>query len=142
MAALLVYCFNAGFHEDYTAGLREQHANEFARRVRAGEFKDRAEKMAYLHRFEAVLAEGNFMATAYKSHWLRGQDLNLRPSGYEPDELPGCSTPRQAHLVSRMRGDLAEPNLFLSVFAVFFVFGTRKGRFWRPLLSARGRLFV
>ena len=22
------------------------------------------------------------------------QDLNLRPSGYEPDELPGCSTPR------------------------------------------------
>ena len=26
---------------------------------------------------------------------LRGEDLNLRPSGYEPDELPGCSTPRQ-----------------------------------------------
>ena len=21
--------------------------------------------------------------------------MNLRPSGYEPDELPGCSTPRQ-----------------------------------------------
>src|SRR5690349_22757476 len=26
--------------------------------------------------------------------WLRGVDLNHRPLGYEPNELPGCSTPR------------------------------------------------
>ena len=29
-------------------------------------------------------------------NWLRGLDLNQRPSGYEPDELPDCSTPRQS----------------------------------------------
>ena len=27
--------------------------------------------------------------------------MNLRPSGYEPDELPGCSTPRQGSFRER-----------------------------------------
>ena len=29
------------------------------------------------------------------SSWLRGLDLNQRPLGYEPNELPDCSTPRR-----------------------------------------------
>src|SRR5215472_6935679 len=33
--------------------------------------------------------------------WLRGKDLNLRPLGYEPNELPDCSTP---HLNGIARG--------------------------------------
>ena len=34
----------------------------------------------------------NFATVGFK--W-RGPDLNRRPRGYEPRELPGCSTPRQ-----------------------------------------------
>ena len=35
--------------------------------------------------------------------------MNLRPSGYEPDELPGCSTPRKGEA----RGD--DPAVYLFV---------------------------
>ncbi|MDB6035677.1 MAG: putative phage replication protein [Verrucomicrobiales bacterium] len=47
-----------------------------------------------------------------RPNWLRGWDLNPRPSGYEPDELPGCSTPRsgrpQYFPQRRFRQDLFE----------------------------------
>src|SRR6478735_9569768 len=36
---------------------------------------------------------------------LRGQDLNLRPRGYEPRELPGCSTPRHETLENSSPSD-------------------------------------
>ena len=52
--------------------------------------------------------------------------MNLRPSGYEPDELPGCSTPRQffnfggparsvfsSHLRCRSMGGCSTPRQFL-----------------------------
>ena len=40
--------------------------------------------------------------------WLRGRDLNPRPLGYEPNELPDCSTPRHRSRRGHLRP--AEPS--------------------------------
>ena len=42
----------------------------------------------------AGCAAGPFM----RLKWLRGWDLNPRPQGYEPCELPGCSTPQNEYI--------------------------------------------
>ena len=44
--------------------------------------------------WQAQKSPHQLRAFCYFRDWLRGLDLNQRPSGYEPDELPDCSTPR------------------------------------------------
>ena len=42
-----------------------------------------------------LLKEKALPSSGRASNWVQGLDLNQRPSGYEPDELPGCSTLQQ-----------------------------------------------
>src|SRR6185437_1019600 len=43
--------------------------------------------------------------------WLRGLDLNQRPLGYEPNELPGCSTPHFEFSNGRDGGQMRRPGM-------------------------------
>ena len=47
---------------------------------------------------------------------LRGLDLNQRPSGYEPDELPDCSTPRSRSVANDGKATVGEFVAFATVF--------------------------
>ena len=55
----------------------------------------------------------------------RGQDLNLRPRGYEPRELPDCSTPRH-----------------ISTFTVNYLLESRSLSYFRLLSRAKVNLIT
>jgi hypothetical protein len=72
-----------------------QTQGDYERRLAAGELDTEAKRKKLLDRYGEELKSRYLEWSNLQVCWLRGQDLNLRPSGYEPDELPGCSTPRQ-----------------------------------------------
>ncbi len=45
------------------------------------------------------LLAGIYLRADPRIYWLREQDLNLRPLGYEPKELADCSLARYACIV-------------------------------------------
>src|SRR5690606_24286473 len=72
-------------------------------------------------------------------NWLRELDLNQRPSGYEPDELPDCSIPRR-QFYSSARGcqTISQKNSFsLKYLAIERAAEALPGRALEPLEQAR-----
>ncbi len=56
------------------------------------------------------LSDGNqFPRSRSGIQFIAGRDSNPRPSGYEPDELPDCSTPRCGFMLATERGAAADP---------------------------------
>ena len=74
--------------------------------------------------------------------WWRELDLNQRPFGYEPNELPGCSIPRRIYIVAQVvsfgKGFLG---LFwiLEDFGGFWEFWGERGGAERGLGRRKGR---
>ena len=66
-----------------------------------------AEKLVEARGFEPLTsglqsprsAKLSYAPSKHVKGWLRGRDLNPRPLGYEPNELPDCSTPRHPNIL-------------------------------------------
>ena len=70
---------------------RNLNTNDVARKVDVQAVK---QSLKNLLRTQLKVFLSTARSQGLKFNWLRGTDLNRRPSGYEPDELPDCSTPR------------------------------------------------
>ena len=68
--------------------------------------------------WQIIVAKGLFQRiqkrplfrVAFFDVWLREPDLNRRPSGYEPDELPDCSIPRLCGGILQANGGVSTDN--------------------------------
>ena len=83
----------------------------------------------FSHRFPSVKMQGEnkrkpCKPQTYKVFWLRGEDLNLWPSGYEPDELPNCSTPRYLHVSLEYLYIISQQTEKCKSFFIFHIFYT------------------
>src|SRR5690606_14267971 len=77
----------------------------------------------------------------HKKRWLREPDLNRRPSGYEPDELPGCSIPRQRlRILRRVPCSVNSNLLFYGGFPLYAAAGQKSGCPDWHIMPTGGRL--
>ena len=70
------------------------------------------------------------------NHNWRGQDLNLWPRGYEPRELPDCSTPRSFSYLSRGSTKPLDTN-FRPILTRFFLLSRGTKRIAKSFFGAR-----
>gem|GEM_PF-1371978 len=85
---------------------------------------------------KALSARGDFERAL--GNWMQGLDLNQGPSGYEPDELPDCSTLRIGRLARAQRLSTRFSHFFATSFHNRFTFtaqGPCRHRFGKNALA-------